>query len=214
MLPTCKSIAVKTRKFSAADQELIRIETKRLLQEGRIEKSNSPWHAQPLIVDHGNDKKKMCIDFSQTVNLYTMLDAYPLPTIESIVNEVAKWKYISTLDLKSACHQIQINSKDRHFTAFQSGNELYQWKYLPFGLTNVVPTFQRAINEFIAKHDLKCVNAYLDNITVGGMTQQEHDDNLAALRRAAELINSHSTKKRVYTTVPKLVCWDIESEVE
>ena len=100
-----------------------------------------------------------------------MLDAYPLPTIESIVNEVAKWKYISTLDLNSAYHQIQINSKDRHFTAFPSGNELYQWKYLPFGLTNAMPAFQRAINEFIAKHDLKCVNAYLDNITVGGMTQ-------------------------------------------
>ena len=38
LLPTCKPIAAKTRKFSAADQELIRIETKRSLQEGRIEK--------------------------------------------------------------------------------------------------------------------------------------------------------------------------------
>ena len=186
MLSTCKLIVVKTRKFSAADQKLIRIKTKRLLQEGRIEKSNLPWRAQPLIVDDGNDKKRMCIDFSQTVNLYTMLDAYPLPTIESIVNKVAKWKYISTFDLKSAYHQIQINPKDRHFT-FQSGYKLYQWKYLPFGLTNAVPAFQRAINEFIAKYDLKCVNAYLDNITVGGMTQQEHYDNLAALRRAAEV---------------------------
>ena len=125
LLSTCKPIAVKTRKISAADQELIRIETRRFLQESQIGKSNSPWRSQPLIVNHGSDKKRMCIDFSQTVNLYTMLDAYPLPTIESIVNEVAKWKYISTLDLKSAYHQIQINPKDRHFTAFQSGNEMY-----------------------------------------------------------------------------------------
>ena len=100
MLPTSKPIAVKTRKFSAAEQELVRIETKRLLQEGRIEKSNSPWRAQPLIVDHENDKKRMCTDLSQTVNLGTMLDAYSLPTIKSLVNEIAKWKYISTLDLK------------------------------------------------------------------------------------------------------------------
>ena len=47
--------------------------------------------------------------------------------------------------------------------------------------------FHRAINQFIAKHDLKCVNAFLDNITVGGMTQQKHDDNLAALRHVAEV---------------------------
>ena len=55
-----------------------------------------------------------------------MLDAYPLPTIKSIVDEVAKWKYIATLNLKSAYHQIQINPKDQHFIAFQSSNELYQ----------------------------------------------------------------------------------------
>ena len=84
-----------------------------------------------------------------------MLDGYPLPTIESIVNEVAKWKYISTLDLKSAHHQLQTNLKDRHFTDFQSGNELYQWKYFPSGLTSGVPAFQPTINEFIAEHNLK-----------------------------------------------------------
>ena len=138
MLPTCKPVAVKMRKFSAADQELIRIETKRSLQEGRIEKSNSPWRAQPFIVDHGNDKTRMCIDFSQTVNLYTMLDAYPLPTIESIVNEVAKWKYISTLNLKSTYYQIQINPKDRQFTAFNpvmsciNGNIYYLDSLTPY----------------------------------------------------------------------------------
>ena len=44
----------------------------------------------------------MCINYSRTINLFTELDAYPLPSIESIVNEVAKWKRISTLDLKSA----------------------------------------------------------------------------------------------------------------
>ena len=68
MFPTCKPIKVKGAKFSAADHELIRTETKRLLQEGRIEESNSPWRAQPLIVDYGNSKKRMCIDFSLTVN--------------------------------------------------------------------------------------------------------------------------------------------------
>ena len=58
---------------------------------------------------------------------------------------------------------------------------------LTIGLTNAVPALQRVINEFIANHNLKCVNAYLENITVGGMTQKEHDDNLAALRLAAEV---------------------------
>ena len=81
----------------------------------------------------------MCIDYSQTINLFTQLDAYSLPSIESIVNEVAKWNCISTLDLKSAYHQIEIRPEDRPYTACQSGSELYQWKVWPFGLTNAVP---------------------------------------------------------------------------
>ena len=137
------------------------------------------------MVDNGK-KKRMCIDYSQTINLFPHLDAYPLPSISSIVNQVAKWKYISTLDLKSAYHQIQIRPKDRLYTAFQLQSELYQWKVMPFGLTNAVPAFQRMMNQFIKRHDLKYVNVYLDNITVGGMDQISHDENLKALKEAAK----------------------------
>ena len=131
----------------------------------------------------------MCIDYSRTINSFTELDAYPLPSIKSIVNEVAKWKCISTLDLKSAYHQIKIHPKDHPYIAFQSRLELYQWKVMPFGLTNAVPAFQRVINEFINSYKLKGVNVYLDNITVGGMDQAFHDKNLSALKEAAKKEN-------------------------
>ena len=120
----------------------------------------------------------MVIDYSQTINLFTKLDAYPLHLIEEIINEVAKWNVISTLDLQSAYHQIPIHPKDRPYTAFQSGQELYHWRYLPFGLTNAVPVFQRIANNFIKRHNLKGVIACLDNFSVSDATQQEHDVNL------------------------------------
>ena len=128
----------------------------------------------------------MCIDYSRTINLFTELDAYSLPSIESIVNEVAKWKRISALDLKSAYHQIKIHPKDCPYTAFQSGLELYQWKVMPFGLTNAVPAFQRAMNQFVNRYKLNGVNVYLDNIIVGGIDQASHDENLNALKEAAK----------------------------
>ena len=187
--PNCKPIAVKTRKFSLSDQKIIKAETDRLLRENRIETSKSPWRAQPLVVDNGKGKLRMCIDYSQTINLFTELDAYPLPSIDSIVNEVAKWKFISTLDLKSAYHQIKIRPEDRPYTAFQSGKELYQWKVMPFGLTNAVPAFQHVMHSFIEKYQLKGVNVYLDNLTVGGFDQASHDDNLKALKKAASKEN-------------------------
>ena len=180
----CKPIAIPPRKFCSADNIFIENEVSRLLNEGRIEKCNSPWRAQPFVANN-REKKRMVIDYSQTINRYTFLDAYPLPSIESIINEVASWNYISTLDLRSAYHQVKIRPEDKPYTAFQVGKELYQWNYVPFGLTNAVPGFQRVINRFIARHKLKGVNAYLDNISVGGKTKKEHDINLAALKKAA-----------------------------
>ena len=61
----------------------------------------------------------------------------------------------TTVDLKSAYHQIELNPRDREFTAFQAGQELYQWRRLPFGLTNAVPEFQRAINVFVTENNLR-----------------------------------------------------------
>ena len=84
----CKPVAIKTRKFSTSDQALIKAETYRLLNENRIEKSNSPWRAQPLVVDNGKGKRKMCIDYGRTINLFTELDAYTLPSIESLLTKL------------------------------------------------------------------------------------------------------------------------------
>ena len=41
------------------------------------------------------------------------------------------------------------------------------------------------MNEFIERYQLKGVNVYLDNLTVGGMNQGAHDQNLQALKDAA-----------------------------
>ena len=60
---------------------------------------------------------------------------------------------------------------------------------MPFGLTNAIPAFQQVMNQFIKHHDLKYVNVYLDNITVGGMDQISHEENLKALKEAAKKDN-------------------------
>ncbi|XP_068235600.1 uncharacterized protein [Palaemon carinicauda] len=88
-----------------------------------IEPSISPWRAQVVVVKDPLDrhKKRLCIDYSQTINQYTELDAYPLPRIEDMVHDLAKYKVFSTFDLKSAYHQISIKESERKYTAFEGG---------------------------------------------------------------------------------------------
>ena len=58
----------------------------------------------------------MVVDYSQTINRFTQLNAYPLPKIENLVNTIAKYKVFSTVDLRSAYHQIPLDPSERHYT--------------------------------------------------------------------------------------------------
>nr|XP_026689430.1 uncharacterized protein zf(cchc)-8 isoform X4 [Ciona intestinalis] len=195
--------ASRSRQYSREDQAFIRSEVQRLIASDIIEASRSPWRAQVLVVKESTKKKRMVIDYSQTVNRYTQLDAYPLPKIEQIVNSVAADTFYSSLDLRSAYHQVPLLYHERPYTAFEADGCLYQYKRLPFGVTNGVSAFQRVIDRFIARHQLKKVYAYLDDITVTGSTLQEHDKNLNALLHAAQqdnlTFNEDKSKFRVTT---------------
>ena len=151
------------------------------------EKSNSPWRAQAFVVR--DSKPRMVVDYSETINLFTQLDAYPFTTVEATLRGIAENYYFSKIDLKSAYHQVPIKLEDRPLTAFQAGGGLYQFRRLAFGLTNAVPAFQRIMDEFVQDYKLKKTFPYLDDITICGTTKEEHDANLHRFLEAAKSAN-------------------------
>ena len=191
------------RQFNKSEQEFINSEITRLRAEGIIQPSISPWRAQVVVVkDAENDKQRMCIDYSQTINLYTDLDAYPLPRIDVLVNKLAKYHVFSTFDLRSAYHQIPIAAKERAFTAFEAGGKLWEFTRVPFGVTNGVPAFQREMDKMIDDAKLKDTYPYLDNITVAGRTQKEHDQNVTRLFDALRQRNWTLNDSKTISSVP------------
>ena len=52
-----------------------------------------------------------------------------------------------------------------------------------------MPCFQRIIDDIIKSNDCKGTFAYLDNITVGGITQQKHNENLEKFLAVAKQQN-------------------------
>ena len=169
------------------DKTYIAEETNRLLKEGIIEPSISPWRAQVLVVpETDTHRKRMVIDYSRTINTYTELDAYPLPNIEETVNEISSHSIFSTLDLKIAYHQIPLREDEKKYTAFESGGRLYQFTRMPYGVTNGVSSFQRTIDNIIQKEHIQSTYTYVDNVTVCGKTKSEHDDNLQKFLNASE----------------------------
>jgi len=139
-----------------------------------------------LVVNQSNVKKRLCVDYSVTINRYTYLDAYPLPRIDEVINKVAQDTFYSSLDLKSAYHQVSLALEKRSMTAFEADGRRFQYCRLLFGVTNGVFAFQRVMENFIKRHKLKKVYAYLDDLTVTGATKEEHQKNLQRLLEAAK----------------------------
>ena len=173
-----KPIATKSRRFSFRDKSFIAEEVQRLMKLDVIEPSKSPWRAQVLIDRNEGKSPRMVIDYSRTVNMYTIPDSYPVPRIDDIINSLARHKRFTTLDLRAAYHQVLLPQSDREFTSFEAAGRLYQFKRLPFGLTNAVSAFQRLMDKIVEDNQLQGVYVYMDNITVAGDTQEEHDSNL------------------------------------
>jgi len=70
-----------------------------------------------------------------------------------------------------------------HLTA----GKLYEFTRIPFGVKNGVAAFQRIMSQFVEKENLRDTFPYLDNATLAGRDQEEHDNNvksfLVAIRR-------------------------------
>ena len=114
--------------------------------------SVSPWRAQIVVVTNSNHKRRLYIAYSQTIKKYAQLDGYPVPRMQDKENKVSQFNVSSTLNLKSACHQIDLPNADRKYTAFKANGRFYQFTKMPFGLKNAVPCFQRVIDDVIDRH--------------------------------------------------------------
>ena len=196
-----RPIRCNSRQYSKPDLEFISEKIEELLSDGRIEPSSSPWRAQVLVTSNERHRKRMVVDYSRTINKFCELDGYPFPNIDEMANKVAQFSFYSTYDLKSAYHQIPIRESDKPYTAFEAAGRLYQFTCIPYGVSNGVSAFQRAIDKIIDENDLKNTYAYLDNITVCGHSQEELELHVARFLSIVEkygmTLNHDKTVKSV-----------------
>ena len=167
--------AIKQRyyPFAPVVEKAMQEEVDKMLKEGIIEPSSSDW-SSPVVMIKRNEKYRFCLDFRK-VNSVTKKDAYPLPYMSAILDKLRMAKYISTLDLSKAFHQVPLTEASKPITAFTvPGRGLFQFKYMPFGLCNSPATFQRLIDKVITADMAPYCYTYLDDIIICTETFEEH----------------------------------------
>lgn len=173
----------KLYPYPAGVSDFVNKEIDEMLRNGIIRTSRSPYNNPIWVVDKkgvdelGNRKKRLVMDFRK-LNDITIEDKYPIPNITSILSNLGKAMFFSTLDLKSGFHQIVLAEKDREKCAFSVNNGKYEFCRLAMGLKNAPSIFQRAIDDILRENIGKFCHVYMDDVIIYSETAEDHADHL------------------------------------
>ena len=146
-------------------------------EQGIIEPSHSPWASPVVLVRKKEGSTRFCVDYRK-LNAITKKDSYPLPRVDTSLRSFYESMWFSTLDLKSGYWQVEMNDEDKEKTAFTTGQGLWQFLVMPFGLSNAPATFERLMEQVPVGLPWTTCLVYLDDIIVHAQSFQDELDRL------------------------------------
>lgn len=191
-------IYTKSYRYPFCHKEEVQRQIMKMLEQGIIRHSNSPWSSPVWVVPKkldasGRRKWRLVIDYRK-LNDKTLDDRYPIPNITDILDKLGKCQYFTTLDLASGFHQIELAKKDIHKTAFSVEGGHYEFVRMPFGLKNAPATFQRVMDNILREHVGVICLVYMDDIIIFSTSLQEH---LVNLGKILETLRKHNLKIQI-----------------
>ena len=92
------------------------------------------------MVKKANREWRMCVDFTD-LNQACPKDSFPLPRINQLIDFTAGHMLLIFMDAFSGYNQIQMSEEDQEKIAFITGQGLYCYRVMSFGLKNVGATY-------------------------------------------------------------------------
>jgi hypothetical protein len=177
LMPGAGPVAKSTYRMSSDELDELKKQLKKLLEQGFVRPSASPWGSPVLFVEKKDGTKKMCIDY-RTLNSMTIKNKYPLPRIEDLLYRLKKAKFFSKIDLRSGYHQLKIREQDIPKMAFTTRYGLYEFVVVSFRLTNAPAYFMNLMNKVFMEELDTFVMVFIDDILIYSETAEEHEEHL------------------------------------
>ncbi|GBN71776.1 Retrovirus-related Pol polyprotein from transposon 297, partial [Araneus ventricosus] len=183
------------RRLPLAKKEEAERLVKEMVDNGIIEESSGPWASPIVLVKKKDRSTRFCVDYRK-LNEITIKDSYPLPRIDDTLDALNGSQWFSTLDFKSGYWQVEIQLEDKEKTTFTTGQGLWQFKVMPFGLCNAPATFERLMETVLRGLTSEACLVYLDDIIIVGRTFQEHLNNIRKVFQRLQKANLKLSPKK------------------
>ena len=112
----------------------------------------TPWVSPIVVVPKKSGDVRICVDMREA-NKAVQRIKHVMSTIDELITDLNGTCVFSTLDLKSAYHQLELNPESRYITTFTTHVGLWRYKRLMFGINAASEIFQNTLSELLSGLD-------------------------------------------------------------
>ncbi|KAA3473065.1 RNA-directed DNA polymerase (Reverse transcriptase), Ribonuclease H-like protein [Gossypium australe] len=177
----CKPIQQKLRRMMPNVMLKIKEEVQKQFDVGFLQVFKYlEWVANIVPVPKKDGKVRICMDY-RDLNKTSPKDNFPLPHIDTLVDNTVGYSLFSFMDGFLGYNQIKMHPDDMRKTTFITLWGTFYYKVMPFGLKNAGATYQRAMVTLFHNMMHKEIEVYVDVMIAKSRTEKEHNEVLKKL---------------------------------
>lgn len=118
----------------------------------------------------------------------TVKNKYPIPMIDNLLDELFGATVFYKVDLRAGYHQVRMKRGEEYKTTFRTHHRLWEFRVMPFILTNALTIFQSLMNIVFKEQMRKFILVIFCDILIHSKNIEEHTKHLEVVLK---LLSKH-----------------------